>query len=230
MLRSDQQLSVSVSVEMSRCLHRDIPLLQHNFLPASVPDKCQGMFVVKYHARFITVERFAPGNFASKRELTAQFVSGLHIRIRSMLANLHVQNWSRQYEGVGISVCPWFSLPIKGHRSVLPSRTGAQRPSPPRSTIVEVEGRRWSEGIWCWGSASAEVPWPDIVIQGLRPMWWRLFEVPNMSTVPEATSGSKLGVIGAFFLFGEMGHRAAECLRQPCQQQHQQQHQQYQPQ
>lgn len=69
-------------------------------------EQLEGMFVVKYHARFITVERFAPGNFASKRELTAQFVSGLHIRIRSMLANLHVQNWSRQYEGVGVSVCP----------------------------------------------------------------------------------------------------------------------------
>lgn len=81
----------------------------------------EDIYVADYQARFLTLERFTPSSFASKRESAAQFVLGLLISIYtisvmfscSTLAEVvmraleceHAQQLHHQARGIGKSSC-----------------------------------------------------------------------------------------------------------------------------
>lgn len=44
------------------------------------------MSVVEYQVRFLTLQRFAPGSFSGERLQVSQFVLGLRINIKSVVA------------------------------------------------------------------------------------------------------------------------------------------------
>lgn len=56
------------------------------FLPLRPTDS---IAVAQFQSRFLMLERFAPGSCGSERERAAQFVSGLRISIRSVVATFY---------------------------------------------------------------------------------------------------------------------------------------------
>ena len=65
--------------------------------------------VAEYQARFLTLERFAPGGFVSERERASQFVAGLRLSIGSIVATFSCATLSEavmralQCEGAHVS-------------------------------------------------------------------------------------------------------------------------------
>ena len=65
--------------------------------------------VAEFQVRFLTLERFAPGCYASERERVAWFVAGLRLSIGSIVATFSCATLSEavmralQYEGAHVS-------------------------------------------------------------------------------------------------------------------------------